>query len=188
MRVTPQRLPEVHLIEPDVHADSRGFLFEAYNQARYQQAGIDASFVQDNVSHSCRGTLRGLHLQHPQGQGKLVTVLQGEVFDVSVDVRVGSPRFGQWCGRVLSDQSHAQLYIPPGFAHGFQALSEHATFTYKCTTYYAPAHELSIAWNDPDLGVDWPLSEPALSGRDRQAPRLAEVPHQRLPSYTPTPA
>ena len=182
MRVEKTKLDGVVVVEPRVFEDERGFFYESWSGARYGEHGLSASFVQDNVSRSRRGTLRGLHLQSPpQGQGKLVFVLEGEVFDVAVDVRVGSPTFGQWVGQTLSAQNRRQMYVPPGFAHGFCVLSEHALFAYKCTAYYAPAAEISVLWNDPEIGVDWPIDAPVLSKRDAAGIPLREVARERLP-------
>ena len=176
MRVTGTELPEVLLVEPTVHGDSRGFFYESFQASRYLEAGIPGPFVQDNLSRSVKGTLRGLHFQEPRAQGKLVQVLRGSVFDVAVDVRRGSPRFGRWVGIDLSESVPRQLWIPPGFAHGFCVLSESADFFYKCTEIYAPEAERSIAWNDPAIGILWPLQQPLLSGKDRAAPLLADAP------------
>ena len=181
MKVVATELPEVLLIEPKVHGDSRGFFYESFQARRYADAGILAPFVQDNLSRSVRGTLRGLHLQEPRAQGKLVQVLRGTVWDVAVDVRRGSPRFGRWVAVELSETTPRQLWIPPGFAHGFCVLSESADFFYKCTEVYAPECERSIAWNDPAIGIAWPVQEPILSAKDRDAPRLADAPV--LPAY-----
>lgn len=183
MRVETTALPGVVQIFPRVFGDARGFFVETFQAARYAEHGIGSAFVQDNASRSRRGVLRGLHLQHPNAQGKLVYVLEGEVFDVAVDVRVGSPTFGRSVGVVLDAGRCNQLYIPPGFAHGFAVLSETALFAYKCTTPYAPEHELGIAWDDPALGITWPLDAPTLSERDLSHPRLADVSHDRLPPY-----
>ena len=171
------------MIEPKSFGDARGYFFETWHAERYAQAGVAPTFVQDNVSRSVRGILRGLHLQHPFGQGKLVQVLDGEVFDVAVDVRHGSPTFGQWAGENLSSDNKRQLYIPPGFAHGFCVLSESALFSYKCTELYHPETELSVAWNDPDLGITWPIAAPALSKKDAEASRLRDIPAERLPRF-----
>lgn len=183
MRVSETKLPGVLLIEPKVHGDARGYFFESWQRERYAEAGLPREFVQDNFSRSQRGTLRGLHLQHPHAQGKLVSALEGEVFDVAVDTRVGSPTFGQWAGALLSADNKHQLYVPPGFAHGFCVTSESALFAYKCTDLYHPETELSIAWNDPDIAIAWPLESPTLSAKDQKAPRLRDVPAARLPSY-----
>lgn len=183
MNLIPQILPEVILIEPAVFGDARGFFVETWSQRRYAEAGIDALFVQDNVSLSRMGILRGLHLQYPNSQGKLVQVLSGEVFDVAVDVRQGSPNFGKSTTAYLSAENHRQFWIPPGFAHGFLVTSETALFQYKCTAYYSPADELSIRWDDPDLGIEWPMKDPILSGKDSSALCLKDVPESRLPAY-----
>jgi len=156
---------------------------ETWNVARYEQAGLSARFVQDNVSYSARGTLRGLHFQNPNAQGKLVYVLQGEVFDVAVDIRVGSPTFGRWMSVTLSGDNKRQVYIPEGFAHGFCVTSERALFAYKCTDFYNPEAEASVLWNDPDIGIDWPITLPILSDRDKNAPRLKDMPPDRLPKF-----
>jgi dTDP-4-dehydrorhamnose 3,5-epimerase len=182
MKVDRTELPEVLLIEPRMHGDSRGFFYESFQAIRYAEAGVTGPFVQDNVSRSVRGTLRGLHFQEPRGQGKLVQVLRGTVWDVAVDVRRGSPRFGRWIGVELSEAAPRQLWIPPGFAHGFCVLSESADFFYKCTELYAPECERSIAWDDPAIGIEWPVDAPLLSPKDRAAPRLADAPV--LPTFT----
>lgn len=176
-------LPEVLLIEPQVFGDERGFFKETFHAQRYADAGMRLPFVQDNVSRSGHGILRGLHLQNPHAQGKLVYVLEGEVFDVAVDVRVGSPTFGKWVGVTLSAQNHRQLYIPPGFAHGFCVTSESALFVYKCTDLYHPECEVGIAYDDPDLGIGWPIAEPILGAKDRNNQRLAQIDTARLPRY-----
>ncbi|MCX4241003.1 dTDP-4-dehydrorhamnose 3,5-epimerase [Paraliomyxa miuraensis] len=183
MKVTRTKLKGVLLIEPDVFEDPRGFFLETWSLRRFSDAGLPQTYVQDNLSRSSKGILRGLHLQHPHGQGKLVQVMVGEVFDVAVDVRVGSPTFGQWEGIVLSGDNHRQLYIPPGFAHGFCVTSEHALFSYKCTELYHRETELGVAWNDPELAIEWPVTEPQLSAKDARFPRLAELPVERLPRW-----
>jgi len=183
MNLLPTRLPEVIVIEPRVFGDARGYFFESWAAARYAEAGITAPFVQDNISRSSGGILRGLHLQNPHAQGKLVSALSGAVFDVAVDVRVGSPTFGQWVGEVLSSDNRRQLWVPPGFAHGFCVLSEDAIFHYKCTDSYHPECELSVAWNDPDLAIGWPLDEPSLNAKDANGLRLSEIPPEQLPVY-----
>ena len=176
MKVTPTRLPEVLLIEPKVFGDARGFFFESWNEREFERAGIRARFVQDNHSRSEKGVLRGLHYQVRQPQGKLVRVTEGEIFDVAVDVRRSSPTFGMWEGARLSAQSKSMLWIPVGFAHGFCVLSDFAEVLYKTTDFYAPGHERSIAWNDPDLGIDWPLSGvPLLSPKDSAGARLRDA-------------
>lgn len=175
MKVLPTELPGVLIIEPKVFGDDRGFFYESFQAQRYAEAGISGPFVQDNVSRSARGTLRGLHFQEPQPQGKLVGVLRGAVYDVAVDVRRGSPTFGRWFGLELSEQNKRQLWVPPGFAHGFCVTSDSADFFYKCTDYYAPQHEQSLIWNDPELGIRWPVDAPLLSKKDASAPRLSEL-------------
>jgi dTDP-4-dehydrorhamnose 3,5-epimerase len=183
MKVTETEIASVIIIEPKFFADGRGWFMETWSRERYVQAGIREEFVQDNASFSAKGTLRGLHYQHPHGQGKLVHVLLGEVMDVVVDIRVGSPTFGKWAGAVLSEENHRQLYVPPGFAHGFCVLSETALFTYKCTEYYSPEDEGGVVWNDEDIGIDWPVAEPMLSQKDAVYPRLREIGSERLPRY-----
>jgi dTDP-4-dehydrorhamnose 3,5-epimerase len=168
------------VIEPDVFGDSRGFFLESWNRKKYAQIGIDVDFVQDNMSFSQKGTLRGLHFQNPQSQGKLVSVIAGEVYDVAVDIRHGSPTFGKWFGVTLSSDNKKQFYVPPGFAHGFCVTSDTALFAYKCTDFYAPEFEGSFLWNDPDLGIDWPVTEPLLSAKDRAGIPLKEMPVSRL--------
>lgn len=180
MKVTPTSIPEVLVIEPEVFGDERGFFFESYNQKKFEQAvGRKVAFVQDNHSKSARGVLRGLHYQlPPHAQGKLVRVVQGEVFDVAVDIRKSSPTFGQWVGEILSAENKTQLWIPEGFAHGFLTLSDTAEFLYKAAGYYEQASEACIVWNDPQLGIEWPqCDKPVLSEKDQQAPTLkfAEV-------------
>ena len=185
MKFAPTELTEVILVEPDVHRDERGFFLESYQREKYRDGGIAAEFVQDNHSRSARGTLRGLHAQlAPRAQAKLVRVVAGEIFDVAVDVRRGSPRFGRWVGVALSDRNFRQLYIPPGFAHGFCVLSERAEVEYKCSELYFPENEIAIAWNDPGIGVAWPVENPQLSKRDCEAPPLEAV-LERLPHYAP---
>jgi dTDP-4-dehydrorhamnose 3,5-epimerase len=181
-------LPGVWLLRPRVFADPRGFFLESYNRRTMEQLGIRQVFVQDNHSRSSRGVLRGLHYQLGQPQAKLVRVTRGRVFDVAVDIRRGSPHFGRWTGHELSADNHLMLYAPEGFAHGFLVLSEVAEFQYKCSDFYAPAEERAIAWDDPELAVDWPLGdiEPTLSDKDRRAPRLAQVPAEELPRYPGT--
>lgn len=179
-------LPGVLLVEPVVHGDERGFFLETYHAAKYTAAGLDATFVQDNHSRSTGPILRGLHAQLARPQGKLVRCVEGEIFDVAVDIRRGSPTFGRWVGERLSAKSFRQLYIPPGYAHGFYVTAGPAQVEYKCTALYDPDDEIAIAWNDPRIGIDWPLDPaadgPRLSGRDRAAPRLEEV-LDRLPVY-----
>jgi dTDP-4-dehydrorhamnose 3,5-epimerase len=185
MRVKQMELEGVILVEPKVFGDSRGFFFESWHETRFRESGIPSAFVQDNVSSSARGVLRGLHFQNPRAQGKLVTVLQGEVYDVAVDIRLGSPHFGRWMGVVLSGENKRQLYIPEGFAHGFCVTSESALFMYKCTDYYAPEAERGIVWSDPDLAIDWPLERPLLSSKDAGYPRLRDLDRTSLPPYSP---
>ena len=178
MKVIPLAIPNVMLIEPKVFGDERGFFYESFNQAAFNEAtGLDVTFVQDNHSKSAQNVLRGLHYQlPPKAQGKLVRVLVGEVFDVAVDIRKDSPTFGRWVGERLSAANKRQMWIPPGFAHGFVVLSESAEFLYKTTSYYAPEYERSISWNDPELGIEWTLmGEPLLSGKDERAPSFAEI-------------
>ncbi len=174
-------IPGLVLVAPKVYGDARGFFLETYNQARYAALGINATFGQDNLSYSARGVLRGLHFQNPEAQAKLVSVVAGDVFDVAVDVRRGSPTFGQWAGVHLSGENRWQFYIPKGFAHGFCVLSETAYFSYKCDGYYAPAHEYSLHWADPDLGIEWPIEAPTLSSKDLAARRLCDFSPQELP-------
>jgi len=181
MKITPSALPEVLILEPRVFPDARGHFFESWQQERYAEAGIAGPFVQDNVSRSVRGTLRGLHFQEPDAQGKLVTVLTGRIFDVAVDIRRGSPRFGQWIGTTVDAAQPRQIWIPPGFAHGFCILSDTADFMYKCTEYYRPDSERSIRWDDPGIAIDWPVVDPLLSGKDAVAPPLSEA--SILPDY-----
>lgn len=180
MNVSTTPLSGLLLIEPKVFEDPRGFFLETFNAAKYAQAGVPGTFVQDNWSRSVKDTVRGLHFQHPKGQGKLVWASRGSVWDVAVDIRKGSPTFGKWFGVELSEANKKQLWIPPGFAHGFCVLSDTADFQYKCTELYAPDCEQAIAWNDPELAVDWPTKTPLLSKKDLAAPRLADV--ARLPS------
>ena len=177
MRFVPTDLPGVLLIEPDVYRDERGFFLETYHARKYQTAGIPGVFVQDNHSRSVRCTVRGLHTQRHRPQGKLIRVLQGEIFDVAVDIRRGSPTFRRWVGVTLSAENFRQVYVPPGFAHGFCVISETADVAYKCTELYDSADEFGVLWNDPDIGVTWPVREPLLSEKDRTAPALAELNH-----------
>ena len=172
MNVIETRLEGVLIIEPRRFGDERGFFCETFQAQRYHDAGIAGTFVQDNFSHSQRGVLRGLHYQIQNPQGKLVSVVQGEVFDVAVDIRVNSPTFGEWVGVSLSADNGRQLFVPPGFAHGFCVVSDTADFTYKCTDYYNPAAERSILWNDPDLAIDWPVDSPSISAKDAQGSPL----------------
>lgn len=183
MNVLEMDLPEVLLVEPDVFGDERGFFMETFNAERYREAGLPSQFVQDNLSYSARGVLRGLHFQNPDQQGKLVYVLQGEVFDVAVDIRRGSPRFGQWAGATLSAENKRQLWLPEGFAHGFLVTSDAALFAYKCTARYNREAEAGILYDDPEIGIRWPTDQPTLSEKDRELPRLSEILQERLPAY-----
>jgi dTDP-4-dehydrorhamnose 3,5-epimerase len=182
VKISETELPGVLLLEPKRFGDDRGFFMELFHEKRYAEAGIPGPFVQDNFSRSARGILRGLHFQQPQAQGKLVQVFAGAVYDVAVDIRRGSPTFGRWVGVELSADNRRQLWVPPGFAHGFCVLSESADFHYKCTDFYSPTSEHGIAWNDPDLGIPWPVKSPLLSPKDSVAPRLKDAPV--LPDYT----
>ena len=168
-------LDGVILVAPDVHHDERGFFLETYHRDKYAAGGIPETFVQDNQSFSRRGVLRGLHAQLHHPQGKLVRAITGEIFDVAVDIRPDSPTFGRWAGEVLSGENARQLYVPPGFAHGFCVLSETAQVQYKCTDVYRPGDEIGVVWNDPEIGIVWPVADPVLNEKDRKAPRLAEI-------------
>ncbi len=181
LKVTATSLPEVLVIEPDVFRDKRGYFEETYHVRRYREFGMGASFVQDNVSFSSKGTLRGLHFQYPFPQAKLVQVLRGEVFDVAVDIRRGSPTFGRWTGIRLTEINMKQLYIPEGFAHGFCVMSDHALFIYKCSNFYNRETERGILWNDPDLDIDWPVKEPVISEKDGENPLLKDLPDEFMP-------
>ncbi len=181
MKLTPTDLPGCVLIDPRVFGDDRGYFYESWNQARYAEAGLAMSFVQGNVSRSAHGVLRGLHYQWPNPQGKLVSVLEGEVFDVAVDIRRGSPTFGRSTAVILSAQNKRQFWIPEGFAHGFVTLSDNALFSYLCTAAYDPAADANIRWNDAELAIDWPISAPSLSAKDAAAPFLKDIPAERLP-------
>jgi dTDP-4-dehydrorhamnose 3,5-epimerase len=183
VRFEPTRLPGVLIIEPDVHKDARGFFAEIYHAGKYRAGGIDGPFVQDNHSSSVKGTLRGLHLQLRHPQGKLIRVIDGEIFDVAVDVRRNSPTFGAWVSVSLSAGNFRQVYIPPGFAHGFCVVSDVAQVEYKCTDLYDPESEIGIAWNDPAIGITWPVTDPILSERDRRHAPLAAQPN--LPVWNP---
>lgn len=176
MKVEQTKLDGVLLVTPQVFGDDRGFFMETYNQQKAVEQGLPAEFVQDNHSKSSKGVLRGLHYQSPQWQGKLVRVVQGEIYDVAVDIRAGSATFGQWVGFYLNDENKQQLYVPEGFAHGFCVTSDTAEVVYKCTSLYAPEQEGSLLWNDPEIGIDWPVENPSLSAKDEQAIRLAELP------------
>lgn len=183
MNITKTDLPGVVILEPRVFTDVRGSFMETWHQTRYHELGLSAQFVQDNVSFSIHATLRGLHFQHPKDQGKLIQVLHGEVFDVAVDIRVGSPTFGKWVGVTLSGDNHRQLYISEGFAHGFCVTSDVAAVLYKCTAFYAPEAEGIVRWNDPRLAIAWPIKNPLLSPKDATALVLDEVTRERLPLY-----
>lgn len=183
MKFSETEIPGVIIIEPAIHRDDRGWFLESYQAERYREGGIDVEFLQDNHSHSCRGTLRGLHAQSTHPQEKLVRVLSGEIYDVAVDVRRGSPSFGKYVGAVLSAENFRQLFIPVGFVHGFLVTSESADIEYKCSDYYDPESEISIVWNDPQIGIAWPLENPLLSPKDADAPKLAEINPEELPRY-----
>ena len=183
MKFRDTELPGVMIVDPDVYSDARGFFSETYHQRKYSEGGIRAEFVQDNHSKSSAGTLRGLHAQLKNPQGKLVRVIEGEIWDVAVDIRRGSPAFGRWVGVTLSAENHRQIYVPPGFAHGFCVITPTAEVEYKCTAFYDPSDEISILWNDPEIGIAWPVSEPVLSNRDRNAALLSQ--HlEALPVFT----
>jgi dTDP-4-dehydrorhamnose 3,5-epimerase len=183
MKVLKTSLEGVLIVEPDVFGDERGFFVETFHQKRYKKEGIDTEFVQDNLSFSKKGAIRGLHYQFPNAQAKLVQVIKGEAFDVAIDIRGGSPTFGQWVSVILSDENKQQFYIPEGFAHGFCVLSDTAFLTYKCNDFYAPDSEGGILWSDPDLGIDWPVEEPILSAKDGQYLCLKDIPLDQLPVY-----
>lgn len=185
MNVLETGLPGVMIIEPDIYGDERGFFQESWKASSYASHGLPSAFAQANVSRSVKGVLRGLHYQYKQPQGKLVSVLEGTIFDVAIDIRPGSAAFGQWAGAELSASNHRQMYIPEGFAHGFLVLSDSALFHYHCTREYAPEYDASIAWNDPDIGIKWPASPTAISAKDEQAPRLRDVGKERLPEIQP---
>ena len=176
MKVEQTKLDGVLLVTPNVFGDDRGFFMETYNQQKAQELGLPIKFVQDNHSKSSKGVLRGLHYQNPQWQGKLVRVIQGEIFDVTVDIRQKSPSFGEWVGVYLNEENKQQLYVPEGFAHGFVVTSETAEVIYKCTSLYAPEQEGSILWNDPEIGIEWPIEAPQLSEKDKNATRLNDIP------------
>ena len=181
MKFVPAEIPGVIIVEPDVHTDVRGFFLETYHAEKYRTGGIVDVFVQDNHSRSAGGTIRGLHLQLRRPQGKLIHVIEGSIFDVAVDVRRGSPTFGKWVGVTLSADNFKQCYIPKGFAHGFAVTSPIAQVEYKCTDVYDASSEIGIAWDDPDLGITWPIAHPVLSERDKRHPRLADV--AELPAF-----
>ena len=177
----------VLIIEPDVFEDNRGFFMEIYNRNRYVTFGINTVFVQDNLSYSVQGVVRGLHYQIKNSQAKLIQVISGEIFDVAVDIRPDSPTFGKWAGSHISDRNRRQLFIPQGFAHGFCVLSKNAYFLYKCSELFAPDDEAGILWSDPDIGIDWPVENPIISEKDKQYPRLSEIHPDRLPVLSQKP-
>lgn len=183
MKIIKTEIPGCIVIEPAVHGDARGYFYEAFHAQKFAQAGLALNFVQTNVSRSVQGVLRGLHYQWPNPQGKLVSVLEGEVYDVAVDIRSGSATFGQWAAAILSADNKRHFWVPEGFAHGFAVLSGHATFLYQCTALYDGAADAAIRWNDADIAVDWPIADPLLSEKDQRAPFLAEVARERLPAY-----
>ncbi|MHC9015721.1 dTDP-4-dehydrorhamnose 3,5-epimerase [Stenotrophomonas bentonitica] len=185
MKLIETAMSGCKVIEPAVFGDDRGFFFETWNADRFGEHGLPTAFVQSNVSGSAKGVLRGLHYQWPRPQGKLVTVLEGEVYDVAVDIRRGSPTFGRWEAVVLSAENKRQFWIPEGFAHGFAVLSERALFSYLCTDVYVKESDAGIRWNDADIAVDWPISAPTLSAKDEVAPFLKDIPEDRLPVFRP---
>jgi len=187
MKCHATALPGVILLEPAVHADSRGFFMETWHRQTFTGLGLRLDIVQDNLAESRPGVLRGLHYQFPRQQGKLVQALRGEIYDVAVDIRTGSPTFGQWEAFRLSAANRQLLYIPAGFAHGYCVLGDSALVSYKCTEFYSPRDEGGIIWNDPALDIHWPLQAPVLSAKDRHLPRLSEIPPDRLPVYPATP-
>jgi dTDP-4-dehydrorhamnose 3,5-epimerase len=183
MKISQTKIPGVLLIEPVLFRDLRGHFMESWHRGRYGDAGLPDDFVQDNLSYSYRRVLRGLHFQQPNPQGKLVSVPHGAVFDVVVDIRVGSPTFASWTGFVLSGKNYRQLFIPPGLAHGFVVTSEVALFSYKCTEYYRPSAEITLLWNDPQLAIAWPVNTPKVSAKDQAGYRLSDIPQERLPRF-----
>lgn len=183
MQVTPSQLPEVLIVEPKVFGDARGFFVETWHGRRYAEFGMPTPMVQDNMSRSVQGVLRGLHYQWPQPQAKLVYVLEGEIVDLAVDVRAGSPTFGRSVAVTLTAESKRQIYIPVGFAHGFCVVSPTAVVAYKCSDYYAPQYDRGVRWNDPQLKIDWPSKQPTLSDKDAKLPLLADIPAAMLPRY-----
>lgn len=186
MKIIETTLPGVIVIEPRVFKDERGYFMETYQAERYREAGINEAFVQDNLSRSSKGVLRGLHYQIEKEQGKLIYVTRGIVFDVAVDIRKGSPNYGQYYSHILSEDNHRQMYIPPGFAHGFCVLTDIADFGYKCTNYYSPEHERTVRFDDPSIGVEWPLTDVILSDKDGKALTLSEMDEKDLPAYDET--
>lgn len=185
MKIIQTTLKDVLIIEPKVFKDTRGFFMETYHQDRYIKGGINGSFVQDNLSYSVKGTVRGLHYQIRHPQAKLVQVIAGEIFDVAVDIRHASPTFGQWTGIHLSDQNKRQLFIPEGFAHGFCVMSDTALFSYKCSDFYHADDEGGILWSDPDIAIDWPVEDPIISEKDKHLPHLSDLPNEVLPATNP---
>lgn len=185
MAKEPKQMPDIIIVEPKIFGDDRGFFFESYQADRYAALGIPKTFIQDNASRSAKNVLRGLHYQSNDMQGKLIYVTSGKIFDVAVDIRLGSPTFGNWAGLFLDDINHKQAYIPPGFAHGFCVLSDHADFCYKCTNYYDAPSEITIQWNDPAIGLQWPIDKPILSEKDKRGVLLNEISVDQLPKYYP---
>ena len=183
IKYTKTDLPGVLLIEPRVFKDTRGFFMETFHQKKYAEAGIDHAFIQDNYSHSTRGTLRGLHYQLDFPQGKLVYVIKGEIYDIAVDIRRGSPGFGKWVGAYLSDKNRRQIFVPEGFAHGFCVISETADVLYKTTDLYNPDDEYGVLWSDPTIGIDWPIGVPIVSDKDKEFSRLNDIQEAHLPIY-----
>jgi len=183
MKIVKTELDGVLLLQPTVHEDNRGYFFELYRQQPYQKAGMPPDFVQDNVSFSHKGVIRGLHYQHPNGQAKLIQVLTGAVFDVAVDIRKGSPAFGKWFGTVISAENRHQVFLPAGFAHGFCVVSQHAVLVYKCSDYYHPDSDCGINWTDPAIDIEWPEKNPMLSDKDARLPNLDEIAPENLPEY-----
>lgn len=181
MDVISLEIPDVKLVKPRIFKDARGFFLQTYHDEQYRDAGIDVRFVQDNWSHSTKGVLRGLHYQLKNPQAKLVSVIRGEVFDVAVDIRNGSPTFGKWAGSVLSAENGHQMYVPVGFAHGFCVMSEEVDFVYKCSNFYTPGDEYGIRWNDPDIGIDWPMTDVLVSEKDKEATLFKDVPEENVP-------
>jgi dTDP-4-dehydrorhamnose 3,5-epimerase len=181
VRTTP--IEGVLVLEPRIFKDARGYFLETFHANRYLESGVTAHFVQDNLSFSAKGVLRGMHFQHPRAQAKLISVAQGAIFDAVVDVRLGSPTYAQWFGETLTSDNGWQLYVPEGFAHGFAVLSDTAVVTYKCSDYYAPDDEVSLSWNDPDVGIVWPGGDLTVSERDAAGLRLSQVPTNKLPRY-----
>jgi dTDP-4-dehydrorhamnose 3,5-epimerase len=187
MNIITTSIEGVLIIEPDVFEDNRGFFMETYNRNRYVTCGINTVFVQDNLSYSVQGVVRGLHYQIKNSQAKLIQVIFGNIFDVAVDIRPDSPTFGKWVGSHISDRNRRQLFIPQGFAHGFCVLSKNAYFLYKCSELFAPDDEAGILWSDPDIGIDWPVENPIISEKDKQYPRLSEIHPDRLPVLSQKP-